>query len=122
MIYREIKRSMIDMEKRFARLGENREIADAPGAKPSVHAGGTVRFEPVHCSCDRLEQKRQAELQSAARNKTALVAANRLSTAVHAHQILVMELGPHADLLALDGRYADMWQLQQSVAEAETEG
>ena len=34
VIYREIKQSMIDMEKMFALLGQHREIADAPDAKP----------------------------------------------------------------------------------------
>ena len=34
VIYREIKQSMIDMEKMFALLGQHREIADAPGALP----------------------------------------------------------------------------------------
>ena len=62
----------------------------------------------------------QAELQGVARNKTALVIAHRLSTVVDAHQILVMELGriiergTHAQLLALNGRYAEMWRLQQA--------
>ncbi len=66
------------------------------------------------------ERAIQAELQSAARNKTALVIAHRLSTVVDAHQILVMEQGrivergTHAELLALQGRYAQMWQLQQA--------
>ncbi len=66
------------------------------------------------------ERAIQAELQSAARNKTALVIAHRLSTVVDAHQILVMEQGrivergTHGGLLALDGRYAEMWRLQQS--------
>ena len=34
VIYREIKQSLIDMEKMFALLGQNREIADAPDAQP----------------------------------------------------------------------------------------
>jgi len=285
VIYREIKQSMIDMEKMFALLGQNREIADAPDALPLIHHGGAVRFENVRFGYDadrvilhdisfeipagktvavvgpsgsgkstlaRLlfrfydvnagriaidgqdirsvtqlslrqaigivpqdtvlfndtveyniaygrtgasrneveaaaaaahihafiastpkgydtmvgerglklsggekqrvaiartllknppvlifdeatsaldsanERAIQAELQSAARNKTALVIAHRLSTVVDAHQILVMELGrilergTHSELLAAGGRYADMWRLQQSSEGPET--
>ncbi|CAG1018262.1 ATM1-type heavy metal exporter [Burkholderiaceae bacterium] len=66
------------------------------------------------------ERAIQAELQGVARNKTALVVAHRLSTVVDAHQILVMEQGrivergTHAELLGRNGRYAEMWSLQQS--------
>jgi len=52
VIYREIKQSMIDMEKMFALLSENREIADAPGAPPLVTHGGAVRFEHVRFGYD----------------------------------------------------------------------
>ena len=66
------------------------------------------------------ERAIQAELQGVAQNKTTLVIAHRLSTVVDAHEILVMdagriiERGNHAALLALGGRYASMWALQQS--------
>ena len=66
------------------------------------------------------ERAIQAELASAARGKTALVIAHRLSTIVDAHNIVVLdagrvvETGAHADLLAQNGRYAQMWRLQQS--------
>ncbi|MDO8450229.1 MAG: ABC transporter ATP-binding protein/permease [Rhodoferax sp.] len=66
------------------------------------------------------ERAIQAELQSVAQNKTTLVIAHRLSTVVDAHEILVMdagrilERGTHAELLAANGRYAQMWALQQS--------
>jgi ATP-binding cassette subfamily B protein len=66
------------------------------------------------------ERAIQAELRSIAENKTTLVVAHRLSTVVDAHEILVMEAGQiiergtHAALLALGGRYAAMWALQQS--------
>ena len=64
------------------------------------------------------ERAIQAELRTAARNKTTLVIAHRLSTVVDAHEILVMEAGRiierghHTDLLAQGGRYARMWALQ----------
>ena len=66
------------------------------------------------------ERAIQAELQNAARNKTTLVIAHRLSTIVDAHTILVMEAGniiergTHSELLALQGKYAQMWALQQA--------
>jgi ATP-binding cassette, subfamily B, heavy metal transporter len=66
------------------------------------------------------ERAIQAELRAVSQGKTALVIAHRLSTVVDAHEIVVLqagrvvERGPHAELLALGGRYAEMWRLQQS--------
>ncbi len=66
------------------------------------------------------ERAIQAELRSAAKGKTTLVIAHRLSTVVDAHEILVMESGRivergrHSALLTACGRYAQMWALQQS--------
>ena len=66
------------------------------------------------------ERAIQAELAGVAQNKTTLVIAHRLSTVVEAHEILVMdagriiERGNHATLLAMQGRYASMWAMQQS--------
>jgi ABC-type transport system involved in Fe-S cluster assembly fused permease/ATPase subunit len=66
------------------------------------------------------ERAIQSELANVAQNKTTLVIAHRLSTVVDAHEILVMdagqiiERGNHAELLAMQGRYASMWAMQQS--------
>jgi ABC-type transport system involved in Fe-S cluster assembly fused permease/ATPase subunit len=71
------------------------------------------------------ERAIQEELQSVAQNKTTLVIAHRLSTVVDAHEILVMdaghilERGTHHQLLAVNGRYAQMWALQQQASGSE---
>jgi ABC-type transport system involved in Fe-S cluster assembly fused permease/ATPase subunit len=84
-----------------------------------------VIFDEATSALDSANERAiQAELKSAAQGKTALVIAHRLSTVVDAHEIVVLdqgrvvERGPHAQLLALGGRYARMWRLQQSGAEA----
>ncbi len=70
------------------------------------------------------ERAIQAELKSVAQGRTALVIAHRLSTVVDAHAIVVLhqgrvvETGSHAELLARGGRYAEMWRLQHSGADA----
>ncbi|MBC7503249.1 MAG: ABC transporter ATP-binding protein/permease [Herminiimonas sp.] len=56
VLYREIKQSLADMERLFALLDQNREIADAPGAKALVVQGAEVRFQHVEFS---YEKKRQ---------------------------------------------------------------
>ena len=64
------------------------------------------------------ERAIQAELEAVGQDKTVLVIAHRLSTITDAHEILVMdagriiERGRHDELLALGGRYAEMWRLQ----------
>jgi len=47
VIYREIKQALVDLEKMFRLLAENREVEDKPGAPALEVRGGTVRFEHV---------------------------------------------------------------------------
>jgi ATP-binding cassette subfamily B protein len=67
----------------------------------------------------KTEKAIQASLDNAARGRTTLVIAHRLSTVMNADKILVMdggrivERGTHSALLEANGRYAQMWALQQ---------
>ncbi len=51
-IYREIKQNLTDLDKMFGLLEREREVADAPDAKPLHVEHGVVRFEGVSFSYD----------------------------------------------------------------------
>ena len=64
-------------------------------------------------------------MEVAARGRTTLIIAHRLSTVMNADEILVLdagqiiERGRHAALLAANGVYAQMWALQQQDRDAD---
>ncbi|NNJ96178.1 MAG: ABC transporter ATP-binding protein/permease [Gammaproteobacteria bacterium] len=83
-------------------------------------------FDEATSSLDsRSEQSILASLKQVAMRHTTLVIAHRLSTIIDADNILVMdrgrivEHGSHQALLARDGLYAHLWQLQQDKREHE---
>ena len=71
----------------------------------------------------RSERAIQHELDQIARERTTLIIAHRLSTVVHAQQIIVMdrgrivERGTYAELIDAGGHFAQMWALQQRAAQ-----
>ncbi|MEO7503859.1 MAG: ABC transporter ATP-binding protein/permease [Sphingomicrobium sp.] len=73
----------------------------------------------------RTEEAIQTTLDGVQRNRTTIVIAHRLSTIVGADQIVVLdqgrvaERGTHAQLLAAQGLYAELWQRQAAERELE---
>lgn len=98
--------------------GEKQRVAIARAIlkNPSI-----LIFDEATSALDsKSERAIQAELERIQVGRTTLVIAHRLSTVMNADQILVMdagqvvERGSHAELIARDGHYAQMWRLQQS--------
>jgi ATP-binding cassette subfamily B protein len=108
------------------RVGE-RGLKLSGGEKQRVAIARTLLKNPALLIFDeatsaldsRTEQAIQSQMEAAARGRTTLVIAHRLSTVMNADEILVMEegriveRGRHSELLARNGVYAQMWAIQQ---------
>ncbi|WP_162245925.1 MULTISPECIES: ATP-binding cassette domain-containing protein [unclassified Roseateles] len=74
----------------------------------------------------RAERAIQGALERVSRDRTSLIIAHRLSTVVGADEIIVMdggrivERGRHEALLAQQGLYAQLWELQRQQQQAQT--
>ncbi|WP_432695994.1 ABCB family ABC transporter ATP-binding protein/permease [Marinobacterium sp. YM272] len=113
-------------EGRQTRVGE-RGLKVSGGEKQRIAIARVILKKPPILLFDEAtsaldsgtEQAILAALNKLAKNHTSLVIAHRLSTVIDADQILVMdsgeiiERGTHQQLLSLNGRYAEMWRLQQ---------
>ena len=82
-------------------------------------------FDEATSALDTLtEREIQKSLDQVSVDRTTLVIAHRLSTVIHADEILVLEAGRivergrHDTLLTTDGVYASMWRRQQEAAQA----
>jgi len=97
--------------------GEKQRVAIA---RTLLKKPAMLIFDEATSALDsKTERAFQEELLSLAKNRTTLIIAHRLSTIIHADQILVMEhgkiieRGTHSELLVAQGKYAEMWQMQE---------
>jgi len=100
--------------------GEKQRVAIA---RTLLKKPAMLIFDEATSALDsKTERAFQEELLNLAKNRTTLIIAHRLSTIIHADQILVMdqgqivERGTHSELLMANGRYTEMWQMQERVA------
>jgi ATP-binding cassette subfamily B protein len=123
---------ILAMPDRYQTMVGERGLKLSGGEKQRVAIARTILKDPAILLFDEAtsaldtntEREIQTNLREVSRGRTTLVIAHRLSTIIDADEIIVLEAGRiaergrHHDLVAADGRYAEMWRKQQEAAEA----
>jgi len=136
-IYKAAKLAQIDefiktLPEGYDTMVGERGLKLSGGEKQRVAIARTILKGPPILMLDEatsaLDSHTEKEIQDAldrvAKDRTTLVIAHRLSTIVHADNIIVLEKGEiaeqgsHAELIAMNGLYASMWNRQREAEEA----
>jgi len=96
--------------------GQRQRMSIARGVVPGP---GIMIFDDSTAAIDAVTEKRVRDaLAEATKGQATIIIAHRLSSLMHADEIIlleegrVVERGSHAELLALGGEYFDLYQLQ----------
>jgi len=123
---------IMDLPEQYETMVGERGLKLSGGEKQRVAIARTILKAPPILMLDEAtsaldsytEKEIQESLERVARDRTTLVIAHRLSTVVHADNIIVLEKGKileqgtHASLLEQGGLYAGMWERQRQADEA----
>lgn len=104
VLYREVKQSLIDMERLFSLLSENREVADPIGARPLVVGPAKVEFRALCFSYDgRRSILKDLSLEMPAGQTTAVVGSSGAGKSTLS-RLLYRFFDPQSGQILIDGQ------------------
>ena len=131
--YADMHDRILSFPQQYSTVVGERGLKLSGGEKQRVAIARTILKNPSIILLDeatsaldtQTERNIQASLMKVCQGRSTIIVAHRLSTIIHANQILVLkdgeicERGTHQELLSLEGVYANMWLQQQRSLEEE---
>ena len=131
--YADMNERIKSFPQQYNTLVGERGLRLSGGEKQRVAIARTILKNPLIILLDeatsaldtQTERNIQNSLMRVCQGRTTIIVAHRLSTIIHANQILVLregevyERGTHEELLSLGGIYSNMWRQQQMSLEEE---